>query len=70
MSGATDDLIKKSKKISDTFEKSEYDVLVSTGEQITCSLLAGALIELGLKSRSWLSWQLPILTEGTILHQG
>ena len=65
MSGATDDLIKKSKKISNTFEKSEHDVLVSTGEQITCSLLAGALIELGLKSRSWLSWQLPILTEGS-----
>lgn len=64
MSGTTDDLIKKSKKISDKFEKSEYDVLVSTGEQITCSLLAGSLIELGLKSRSWLSWQLPILTEG------
>ena len=65
MGGATDDLIKKSKKISNTFEKSEQDVLVSTGEQITCSLLAGALIELGLKSRSWLSWQLPILTEGS-----
>lgn len=65
MSGATDDLINKSKKISNAFEKSEYDVLVSTGEQITCSLLAGALIELGLKSRSWLSWQLPILTEGS-----
>ena len=39
--------------------------MVSTGEQITCSLLAGALIDLGLKSRSWLSWQLPILTEGS-----
>ena len=65
MGGATDDLIKKSKKISNTFEKSEQDVLLSTGEQITCSLLAGALIDLGLKSRSWLSWQLPILTEGS-----
>jgi len=65
MSGATDDLIKKSKKISNIFEKSEQDVLVSTGEQIACSLLAGALIDLGLKSRSWLSWQLPILTEGS-----
>ena len=64
MSGTTDNLIKKSKKISNNFEKSEYDVLVSSGEQIACSLLAGALIDLGLKSRSWLSWQLPILTEG------
>ena len=65
MAGATNDLIKKSNKISNEFEKSEYDVLVSSGEQIACSLLAGALIELGLKSRSWLSWQLPILTEGS-----
>jgi len=64
MSGVTNDLITKSKKISDKFEKTEYDVLVSAGEQISCSLLAGALISLGLKSRSWLSWQLPILTEG------
>ena len=39
--------------------------MVSTGEQVTCSLLAGAIIELGLKSRSWLSWQLPIVTEGS-----
>ena len=36
MEGVTDDLVKKSKKISNTFDKSEYDVLVSTGEQITC----------------------------------
>ena len=64
MTGVTNDLIKKSRRISDKFEKSEYDVLVSAGEQIACSLLAGSLIKLGLKSRSWLSWQLPILTDG------
>ena len=34
MSGVTDDLIKKSKQISKNFDKSEYDVLVSSGEQI------------------------------------
>ena len=64
MAGVTNELIKKSKKISNKFEKSEYDVLVSAGEQMACSLLAGSLIELGLKSRSWLSWQLPITTIG------
>ena len=64
MTGVTDDLIKKSNKISKNFEKSEYDVLLSSGEQISCALLAGALINLGLKSRSWMSWQIPILTEG------
>ena len=64
MAGTTNDLIKKSQSISDKFERSEYDVLVSAGEQISCSLLAGSLVELGIKSRSWLSWQLPILTDG------
>jgi aspartate kinase len=64
MTGVTNDLDKKSKSISEKFEKSEYDVLVSAGEQIACSLLAGSLIKLGLKSRSWLSWQIPILTDG------
>ena len=37
---------------------------VSTGEQVSCSLIAGRLKDIGLKSRSWLSWQLPIVTEG------
>jgi len=64
MTGVTNDLDRKSKSISEKFEKSEYDVLVSAGEQIACSLLAGSLIKLGLKSRSWLSWQIPILTDG------
>jgi aspartate kinase len=62
MSGATNDLIDKSKQISDNFNKSELDVLMSSGEQISSSLLAGALIELGMKARSWLGWQIPIVT--------
>jgi aspartate kinase len=64
MSGVTNDLIKKSKKISKNFSDAEYDVLVSSGEQVACSLIAGRLIHKGLKSRSWLAWQIPILTEG------
>ena len=40
MSGATNDLIKKSKSISRNFSTSEYDVLVSAGEQISCALIA------------------------------
>ena len=54
MSGTTNDLIDRAKKISDDFSKSELDVLMSSGEQISSSLLAGAIIELGIKSRSWL----------------
>jgi len=64
MSGVTDDLVKKSKQVSKSFDKSELDVLISSGEQVSCSLLAGSLIDFGMKSRSWLSWQIPILTEG------
>tara|TARA_B100002019_G_scaffold46540_2_gene39210 strand:- start:95 stop:1312 length:1218 start_codon:yes stop_codon:yes gene_type:complete len=64
MSGVTNDLINKSKDISESFSEIEYDVLVSSGEQVACSLIAGSLIDKGLKSRSWLAWQLPIITEG------
>ena len=64
MSGVTNDLIKKSFEISDNFSESEHDVLVSSGEQISCSLIAGRLIHEGYESRSWLSWQIPILTKG------
>jgi aspartate kinase len=65
MSGVTNELIKKSKKISNNFDKSEYDVLVSTGEQMACALIAGRLRHLGYKSQSWMSWQIPIISEGS-----
>ena len=64
MSGVTNDLIYKSKKISQNFSDAEYDTLVSAGEQMACSLIAGRLIHKGFNSRSWLSWQIPIFTEG------
>ncbi len=64
MSGATNDLIKKSKSISRNFSTSEYDVLVSAGEQISCALIAGRLSHMGYKAASWMSWQIPILAEG------
>ena len=64
MSGVTNELIKKSLEISNNFSEPEYDVLVSSGEQMSCSLIAGRLIDRGYKSRSWLSWQIPIITDG------
>ena len=64
MSGVTNDLIKKSKLLSNNFNNAEYDALVSTGEQVSCALISGRLNHLGYKSRSWQSWQVPILTEG------
>ena len=64
MSGITNDLIKKSQKISSSFDQAEYDTLLASGEQISCALIAGRLNEIGYKSRSWLSWQIPIITNG------
>ena len=64
MSGKTNELIQLSKEISEEFNKRELDVLLSTGEQITCALLSGALIKLNIAAKSWLNWQIPILTEG------
>ena len=64
MSGVTNGLIKKSKNISSDFVSHEYDTLVSSGEQVACSLIAGRLNHLGIKSRSWMAWQIPIITSG------
>ncbi len=64
MAGNTNNLIKLSKEISESFNKRELDVLLSSGEQITCALLSGALIKLKVKAKSWLNWQIPILTDG------
>ena len=64
MSGVTNQLLQKTKKISQIFPNDEKDVILSTGEQISCALIAGKLREMGYKSRSWLGWQLPIITNG------
>ena len=64
MSGKTNELLKLSHSVSKNFSKRELDILLSTGEQVTSALLAGALSELGVKAKSWMNWQIPILTEG------
>ena len=64
MSGKTNELLEQSKTISKKFSKRELDVLLTSGEQATSALLAGALIEEGINSKSWLNWQIPILTDG------
>jgi len=63
MFGVTNELKKKSDLISQNFDSKELDVLLSSGEQISSSLLSGAIIDLGIKARSWMGWQLPILTD-------
>ena len=68
MAGKTNELINLSRDISKEFHKREFDVLLSSGEQVTSALLAGALIQLKIKAKSWLNWQIPILTEGEHLN--
>ena len=64
MSGKTNELISLSKSVSNNFNKRELDVLLSTGEQVSCALISGALKEIGVNSKSFMNWQIPILTEG------
>ncbi len=64
MAGKTNELISLSKLVSDNFIKRELDVLLSTGEQVSCALISGALNEIGIKTKSFMNWQIPILTEG------
>jgi len=64
MAGKTNELIDQSQSISKKFNKRELDVLLTSGEQVTSALVTGALGELGVKSKSYMNWQIPILTEG------
>jgi len=63
MAGETDRLVNFCREASSLYDPREYDVVVSSGEQITSGLLAIALQALGVKARSWLGWQLPIHTD-------
>jgi aspartate kinase len=65
MSGATNQLIKWVNEIAPLHDAGEYDVVVSTGEQVTIGLLAMALQHEGVKARSWASWQIPIRTDAS-----
>ena len=65
MSGETNKLVKLTKQISKNFASDEYDAILATGEQIACALIAGTLCDIGYKSRSFLGWQIPILTSGS-----
>ncbi len=64
MAGKTNELLNLSTSIANNFNKRELDVLLSSGEQVTCALLAGALNQIKIEAKSWLNWQIPILTEG------
>ncbi|MEQ8515725.1 MAG: aspartate kinase [Alphaproteobacteria bacterium] len=65
MAGATNTLVTQTTDVSPLHDAREYDVVVSSGEQVTCGLLALALQELGVEARSWLGWQIPIRTDSS-----
>ena len=64
MAGVTDQLVEYVGAMSPIYDACEYDVVVSSGEQVTAGLMAMALQDIGVQARSWLGWQLPIVTEG------
>lgn len=61
MSGVTNTLVGYCGEITDTYDKREYDAVVSSGENITAGLMAIALQKLSIHARSWQGWQVPIL---------
>lgn len=62
MAGVTNDLVELTREAHALHDAREYDVVVSTGEQVTAGLLAICLQEKGVPARSWLGWQIPIRT--------
>jgi aspartate kinase len=65
MSGETNRLIGLAKEIQETPDPREYDVLVSTGEQVTISLLSMALKQRGVDARSYTGAQVRIKTDSS-----
>ena len=65
MAGVTDQLVGWTREIAGNGDRAEYDVVVSSGEQVTSGLVALALQHLGITSRSWLGWQLPVRTSSS-----
>lgn len=63
MAGVTNQLVGYCQDITPLYDAREYDAVVASGEQVTAGLMALALQKRGIEARSWLGWQLPILTD-------
>jgi aspartate kinase len=63
MAGVTNELVALCRSASILHDVREYDVVVSSGEQVAAGLLAIVLQNMGIEARSWLGWQLPIRTD-------
>jgi len=63
MAGVTDQLVEYVAQTGPLSDAREYDVVTSSGEQVTAGLTALALQHLGIGARSWMGWQVPIHTD-------
>ena len=68
MSGTTNQLVEWTREVGSFHDAREYDVVVSSGEQVTVGLMAIALQSIGVEARSWLGWQVPMHTDN--VHGG
>ena len=64
MSGVTNQLVAWCQQLSPLHDAREYDSVVATGEQVTSGLLAIELQRIGVDSRSYAGWQIPLKTDG------
>lgn len=64
MAGQTNQLVNWTREAAKLHDAREYDAVVSTGEQVTAGLLSITLQNMGVDARSWLGWQIPIITDG------
>ncbi len=62
MAGVTNQLVDYCRSIAKIYDPAEYDVVASSGEQITSGLMALALQQLGHRARSFQGWQVPVMT--------
>ncbi|MGQ0656324.1 MAG: aspartate kinase [Betaproteobacteria bacterium] len=63
MAGETNRLIALARQVQDHPDARELDVVASTGEQVTIGLLAMALLEAGVRARSYTGWQVKVTTD-------
>src|SRR5688500_1120316 len=63
MAGETNRLIALAREIQPQPDARELDVVATTGEQVTIGLLSMALLDLGVKARSYTGWQVKVLTD-------
>ncbi|MEO0635609.1 MAG: aspartate kinase [Pseudomonadota bacterium] len=65
MAGETNRLVDLVRSASPVYDAREYDSVVASGEQVTAGLLAVVLQGMEIDARSWLGWQIPLVTDSS-----